>query len=160
MNDCDKLLQEVLFQAKALQIPTSDRIDPHVRINPRTVTRLGCCKYENEQQIIEVSQRVAEGTELVCREVLAHEILHTCKGCQNHGSLWKLYALKMNQAYGYHISRTATAEELGLKTGTPWKYILTCEKCGAEFGRYRLSALVRHPEKYRCRCGGRLKRRV
>lgn len=157
MNDCDVLLQKVIDQARMLGIPVSREIDPHVRVNGRAKTRFGCCKYEGGRQIIEVASRVARGPEQSCMETLAHEILHTCPGCRNHGERWKDYAGRMNSAYGYHISRTSTDKELGVEE-RPWKYLLRCEMCGAEFKRFRASPLTRHPERYRCRCGGRLER--
>ena len=43
MNDFDALLSAVAEQARALGIPVSDRVDPHVRVNRRAVTRFGCC---------------------------------------------------------------------------------------------------------------------
>lgn len=156
MNDCDGLLKSVWEQAAGLGIPVSRRIDPRVRVNRRAVSRFGCCKYEAGQYRIELALRVAQGPEESCRETLAHEILHTCPGCRNHGAKWKAYAEKMNRAFGYHITRTATNEALGVEPGRAWKYRLKCESCGAEIGRFRASALTRHPERYRCRCGGRL----
>ena len=41
MNDFDGLLARVIEQAKGLRIPISERIDPHVRVNRRAVTRFG-----------------------------------------------------------------------------------------------------------------------
>ena len=158
MNDCDALLKEVMAQAWALGIPLSKSIAPHVRINSRAATRFGCCKYEGGRQIIEVASRIADGPEESCRETLAHEVLHTCWGCRNHGKRWKEYAGRMNLAYGYHISRTSTNEKMGVEEERPYKYLLRCESCGAEFKRLRASALTREPGSYHCKCGGRIKR--
>lgn len=157
MNDCDGLLKEVIAQALALGLPVSESVDPHVEINNRAVARFGCCKWVRGRQIIEVAGRVARGPEKSCREILAHEVLHTCRGCRNHGKRWKEYARRMNEAYGYHISRTSTNGELGVEEERPFKYLLRCERCGAEFRRMRASNLTKHPQRYRCRCGGRLK---
>lgn len=160
VNDCDALLRQVMGQAAALKIPFSKAIDPHVIINTRAVTRFGCCVFDRKTGgfRIEVARRVAEGPEEGCRETLAHELLHTCYGCRNHGKRWKGYAAKMNEAYGYAITRATTNEALGVKGGRPYRYLFRCDRCGAEFGRYRASALTRHPERYRCGCGGRLER--
>lgn len=157
MNDCDGLMREVAEQAKKAGIPISNRIAPRVTINPRAVNRLGCCRRKGEDYVIELSARVAGGSEESCRETLAHELLHTCWGCQNHGARWKEYARRMNQTYGYHIKRVAAEDAVGQLPSPPFKYLLRCEKCGAELGRYRASPLTRHPERYRCRCGGKLK---
>ena len=157
MNDCDALLKEVMTQARQLGIPISAKIEPRVVVNRRAVTRFGCCKYVGDKCIIEVADRVAEGPEQSCRETLAHEVLHTCYGCRNHGKRWRGYAERMNQAYGYNISRASTAEKLGVKETNPCKYLLRCQSCGAEYRRYRASPLTRYPERDRCKCGGRLK---
>lgn len=158
MNDCDALLRQVLREAAALKIPVSREIDPHVEINDRAVNRFGCCQYRGGKNRIEVARRVAEGPEESCRAVLAHEILHTCWGCRNHGKRWNKYARRMGEAYGYVICRATTNEELGVEGPGPCRYLLRCEKCGAEFQRYRASSLTRHPERYRCRCGGGIRR--
>lgn len=156
MNDCDSLLQTVITQARELGIPVSGEIDPHVVLNRRAVSRFGCCKLEGGRPRIEVALRVAEGPEGSCRETLAHEVLHTCPGCRNHGQRWREYARRMNEAWGYHISRTTTDEALGVEQARPCRYLLRCGSCGAEIKRFRSSPLTRHPERYRCRCGGQL----
>ena len=158
MNDCEALLQEVLLQAAALKIPVSKAIDPHVEVNRRAVNRLGCCKYQKGMFHIEIALRVAEGPEESCRTVLAHEALHTCYGCRNHGKRWKEYAGKMRAAYGYDICRTTTNAKLGIEDARREKYLLRCEKCGVEFRRFRASTLTRHPERFRCKCGGEIER--
>ncbi len=156
MNDCDALLQAVMRQADALGIPFSKAIDPHVVINRRAATRFGCCRYQGGRYTIEVAERIAQGPEMSCRETLAHELLHTCYGCRNHGKRWRSYAQRMNGAYGYRIERVTTAVSLGVQEVRPPRYILRCQSCEAEFPRFRASRLTRCPELYRCRCGGRL----
>lgn len=159
MNDFDRLLTLVISEAKSLKIPVSDRIDPHVRINSRAKTRLGCCiqKRESSSFVIELSSRLTDAPETACRQTLAHEIIHTCRGCLNHGELFKKYAAMMNAAFGYNISRTSDPEGMGVKSGKEnAKYILVCKKCGGEFPRTRQSAVTRDPSRYRCSCGGEL----
>ena len=138
-RDLDALLVEIMAQLKRLKIPLSDRIVPHVEVNDRAVARFGCCKYRDGQYTIEVARRVAQGPEQSLRETLAHELLHTCYGCRNHGKRWKLYAQRAGEARAC-------------------RYLLRCTVCGAQFKRFRTSPLVEHPERYRCRCGGRLER--
>lgn len=157
MNDCDALLKQVLREAATLGIPVSKEISPHVEINDRAVNRFGCCKYREGENYIEVARRVAEGPEESCRSVLAHEILHTCWGCRNHGKRWNEYARRMREAYGYVICCTTTNEALGVEEERLCQYLLQCESCGETFRRFRASPLTRHPERYRCRCGGRIR---
>lgn len=158
MRDCDMLLREVVAQALKLGIPVSPTLDPRVEINDRAVGRFGCCKYQKGRYYIELARRIAEGPEESCRSVLAHEVLHTCHGCRDHGKRWREYGRKMKAAYGYDICRTSTNQDLGVGEAGEYRYLLRCEKCGAELGRFRASPLVRFPQRYRCKCGGRLLR--
>lgn len=48
------------------------------------------------------------------RTVLVHEILHTVPGCFNHGKKWHDLGQRMDTAYHYNITRTASAEKLGI----------------------------------------------
>ena len=159
MNDFDALLRRVLEQAEALQIPVSGQIDPHVRLNRRATSRFGCCVRRGSGFIIELSERLLEAEEWACCQTLAHEVLHTCPGCRDHGALWKGYAARMNAAWGYHIARTGSCRELGVPDVRPVRHLLVCSRCGMEFKRSKASKLVQHPERYRCRCGGTLERK-
>lgn len=155
--EIDKLLQVVIAQAKALKIPIAHNINPEVKINCRAKTRFGrCVKSPFSGCAIEVSECAVKAGDSAVKEILAHEILHSCCGCANHGERWKSFADKMNIAYGYHIKRTQSCEELGIIAANPMRYTLLCQSCGAELNRMKKSPLVLHPERYRCRCGGKL----
>ncbi len=156
MNDFNILLQVVIAEALSVGIPISNNIDPNVKINSRAQTRFGCCIRTGERYIIELTDKLLTATETACKEIIAHEILHTCYGCRNHGTRWKLYADKMNQALGYNIARTGSHEALGLKNTTPVRHLIVCRDCGLEIKRARHSELTRNPSKYRCKCGGKL----
>ena len=159
MNDFDAILTRVLEQARALKLPISDRIAPRVAVNRRAATRFGCCIRQGGEYRIELSARLLEAEEHGCMQTLAHEVLHTCPGCRNHGPAWKAYAAQMNAAYGYTIARTGTCRDLGVEEVRTARHMVVCTKCGTEFPRMKRSALVQHPERYRCRCGGALERR-
>ena len=152
----NELLAEVIEQARALGIPVSEDIVPEVRLNRRATGRFGCCIRRAEIYTIELSERLLKARETAVRQTLAHEVLHTCRGCANHGARWKSYAARMNEAYGYAIARTDTCEKLGVEDTVQARYLVVCTRCGAQFRRSRKSRLVEHPERYRCRCGGTL----
>lgn len=38
----------------------------------------------------------------------------------------------------------------------PVKYMLQCTKCKRQFPRMKLTAVVQHPERYHCGCGGKI----
>ena len=155
MNQPDALLALVIRQARSLGIPLAAKIDPHVQINTRALRRFGRCLREGNYYRIELSARLLSGSEAACCTVLAHELLHTCYGCMNHGTRWKRYAARMQAAFGYPISCTTTDLALGTKAPAA-KYIVRCTVCGKSIPRYRSSPLTRHPERYHCACGGTL----
>lgn len=155
----DILLAEVIGQAVSLGIPVSNGISREVAVNSRAKTRFGRCIHSPLGGcVIEISQRVISAGESAAKEILAHEVLHSCRGCRNHGKLWKKYAEMMNSAFGYHIKRTSSCEELGIADDikAPAPYEVTCQSCGAKIERIKKSPLITHTERYRCRCGGRL----
>ncbi len=154
----DGLLALAVSQARAVKIPVSQNICPQVRLNRRARTRFGCCIRKDGAYTIELSAKLAEeGTEGAILQVLAHEVLHTCYGCSNHGARWKGYAQRMNDTYGYHIRRTDNYSELGIEDDRPMRYWVVCGKCGRRIPRMKRSPLVDHPERYRCVCGGPLR---
>ena len=158
MNDFDRLLAEVYEQAKNAKIPVSRNISPKVLLNSRATKRFGQCILKNGIYTIELSQRLKNAPEKSCRQTIAHELIHTCKGCNNHGKTFLYYAEIMNRQYGYNIKRTNSCEELGVEDISNVRYILVCEKCGAEIKRSRCSNVVANPLRYKCICGGKLKR--
>lgn len=154
--ELNKILLELIGMAKSIKIPVSDRIIPHVFLNSRRKTILGSCERikSGEYKII-LSSVVLEGGEDEVRAVIAHEILHSCRGCANHGKLWQKYAARLGEMIGCEIKRTALSESAEkLREAAP--YILRCQSCGQEIRRFRKSAVVKHPERYRCACGGKL----
>ncbi len=159
MNDFNQLMQEVKREMKAVKIPVSSHISPDVKINTRAKKRFGCCIQKGSYFTIELSDRLLNAPEKSCRQTLAHELIHTCPGCYNHGEKFLYYAAIMNRTYGYSIKRTNSGEELGLKEQPREKnikYILQCEKCGNFIMRERYSNVIKYPSRYRCRCGGKL----
>ena len=161
------LFDEVVREAVSLGIPISRNIHGPV-INTRAKARFGCCK-ANKKTIgpvsytIEISERVLAAGEKNIKEIIAHELLHTCRGCMNHGKKWKEYAEVFRKGCGYKITRTTSYESLGLEVpaGTrqsePYKYVLVCQKCGGKIMRRRRCSLVEKPHLYRCgKCGGNL----
>lgn len=158
-NDPDALLRQAIAEVRAAGIPVSDSIQPQVVVNRRARTRFGCCKEKDDRFVIEISHLLLDGPAHSCLQVLVHELLHTCPGCRNHGARWKSYARRMNEAYGYDIARLDSHQNLGIAAeAPPPKYLLVCTACGARFPRMRASSLTKRPGRYRCKCGGRLKR--
>ncbi len=162
----DTLLQEVIQEARALKILVPSSIEKNVVVNGRSKKRFGCCRKKAEGFTIEVSRFLleAEGCdEKIVKSVLAHEVLHTCPGCYEHGSRWKNHAAQMNRAYGYSIKRVNTFAEMGipereeeLAGKRQIRYIIQCKKCGRQYPRQRFTCVMQKIDAYRCQCGGKL----
>lgn len=157
--DFDAILQDVVRQAKMIDVPVSDKIEPHVVLNTRAKKRYGRCIGRGGLYTIELSAYLKDASTHLVHEVIAHEVLHTCPGCMNHGALWKKYAAQMSAHYGYTIMRTAK-EPLVPQEAPKARYVLECLSCGMQIPRQKKSRAVEHPELYRCKCGGKLRRLV
>ena len=84
-------------------------------------------------------------------QTILHECLHCTEGGHNHGEHWKSLAKKVNSSYGFNISRTSDAEELGVDmNNVDAKYICECEHCHYRIPRNRMSRFIQHPEWYIC----------
>jgi len=152
----NKLLQEVIAEAKRINIPISNNILPEVKVNTRAKNRFGCCKKKGNSFQIEIASFMNQAKEIDIRETLAHEILHTCKDCFNHQLQWQAWAYKMNREYGYSINTVGDAVAMGIAIPMKRNYVLVCQKCNNEIVKERMCKVVKHPEKFHCRCGGRL----
>ncbi len=159
----DALLQTVIAQARALGIPAAKNICPQVRLNARAKKRFGCCIGSPKLGFtIELSAALPAAGRKTCMQTLAHEVLHTCPGCQDHGDRWKAYAARMNAAYGYTIRRVDRPEALGVTlppaAAPAYRWRVVCTGCGRAFFRQKASPLIRQPSRYRCAaCGGKLR---
>ena len=159
LKRAEQLLEKCRMILRAEKIPTSKYIRG-ITINYRVSSRFGrCTKYRNGYRI-ELSGRLMEADDREVETVLLHELLHTCPGCLNHGSLWKKYAAVLNRKYGYAITTRTSYEKLGLESPESRetvKYLVKCTQCGTEFPRRRMCPLVKNVERYRCgKCGGKL----
>ena len=126
-----------------------------VSINTRAKRRWGQCKQVNGRYEISISSRLmSEDVALIHLETtVIHEILHTCKGCMNHGMTWKNLAEKVNRAYGYNIKRTTSSEEKGIEeipVVRKIKHKFVCMNCGQVITRQRESDFTRFYAFYSC----------
>lgn len=136
-------------------------------VNTRARKRWGQCKKVPGGFEINISSVLLDerNDERGLKETILHELLHTCRGCMNHGEIWKRLAQKVNMAYGYNIKRTNSADDKGVleETRPPVKqrevnHRVTCTGCGHVYTRTKASKLITHTDHYRCGCcGGKLK---
>jgi predicted SprT family Zn-dependent metalloprotease len=162
-SQLNQLLQQVINEAKALGIPVSRHISPSLFINNRTKSRFGGCKkvkgFVHHTYQIEISKVLLEAEADSIREIIAHEVLHTCPGCMNHGTAWKNYCKMMEGSLGYRLERTSSYDKLGIEDQRHpkrYRYVVECNQCGQKIYRQRKSPLTDKTNRYRCRCGGKL----
>ncbi|MGC2873505.1 SprT-like domain-containing protein [Ihubacter sp. mB4P-1] len=158
----EKILRQCIIELREIGIyPSNDILS--ISENKRAKKRLGCCKLteiggEKGYQL-EISSMLQGYGDRIIKDVVFHELLHTCPGCMNHGKKWKRLADSVNQAYGCSIKTHADYKELSLEQEIQprYKYEIICKKCGKRFYRMRKGKVVVHPENYRCsKCKGDL----
>lgn len=154
------MLQKAIFEVEGVALEVNkESIIPSIRISNAT-SFFGVCKRKPKGFEISVSKYHLSNEINAVYQTIVHEVLHTIKGCMNHGSKWKECANTMNEVYGYNISRLGTMKS-GAKLNTPpklVKYIITCQKCSKVYKRKVRSKLVKNVDNYKCgECGGALK---
>lgn len=164
MHDLQKIATICLEEVRAAGIAPGNI--SRFAVNPRFTRKWGQCVYRSCTYIIEIAPFLLDSSTPVdvLKNTLIHEILHSCKGCMNHGATWKAHADRINARYGYSISRLVQAEEIaackeaGTYNYTPrresYKYTITCNGCGQTIKRKRESEFARFPNMWHCgRCG-------
>ena len=191
MEDCiqdklTKLYKQCIAELKSIGIDMENEEigDIDIKINNRSKKRYGCCKQEDpdknflkrirngrrviiecnrfKKHHIEVSNWVMELDEKIIKNTIIHELIHCIPYCNNHGSLFKKYADKINNELGYNISRIGDKERdfknsnIELKEEKKkYKYKITCTKCGEIYYRQRMTK--NFTRRYKCgKCGGKL----
>lgn len=155
------IFEEMIRQFTLAGIPLPlGKIDTRLHFS-RSSTRLGSCRKERGMYKISLSVYILEDKEAV-QSTIAHELVHTCRGCMNHGSSFQRTGRMVETKLGIPVSSKASREESersGIKDAYIKKarYRIRCRNCDAVLYRQKKSALVLNPDRYRCgKCGGRL----
>ena len=134
-------------------------------VNTRAKARWGLCTRVSKGLFdIQISAALLQDDvdDNAAKDTIVHELLHTIPGCFKHTGKWKQYAETVNFLLPqYRIKARSSYEDKGLEDTRPepeYRYILKCLQCGMEIKRQKKSAAVEHPERYRCKCGGKLTR--
>jgi predicted SprT family Zn-dependent metalloprotease len=160
MKDLEKLASECVAELLSIGIQPG-KVSSWV-VNTRAERRWGLCKKVAQGVYqIEIAERLLKDgvSDCATKNTIIHELLHTVKGCHGHKGEWKNLAAKVNRLLPqYNIKRTTNSKEKGISV--EYRYAVKCVDCGTEYCRHRMSALIEHPENYRCgRCHGELKRK-
>ena len=157
--NANALLEQAIIMVEKLGIETGG-IDPNVKL-VNVTSYWGKCTRKEDSHYITLNKKLIQANVEGALETLIHEVLHTVKGCMNHGEMWKSLAKKVNMAYGTNISRATSAAENGTQEFilATSKYVMECDRCGHGLGRDRMSNFVKHPYDYiHPNCGGKFKR--
>lgn len=168
MKNLTKLFNECIADCDSLGIKYGHITN--VSVNTRAKRRWGQTKTHRPYKYstchkdytfdISISNRLLEDDveDMVAKNTIMHEILHTVEDCQNHGDKWKAMADKVNRTYGYNVKRCTSSEEKGIepvKITHNKNYVITCQKCGVTVIRHRMSDFVKYPYCYSHKgCGG------
>ena len=66
------------------------------------------------------------------KEVVIHELIHTCPRCLSHGKTWRKYAQMMNDAYGYSLLEGKDDDSI-FHSEKPILHRYECPKCNIHF---------------------------
>lgn len=108
-----------------------------VEVNFRASSRWGMCTYHRVTgtYTVEVSYRLlVDGVEReALLDTLVHEFLHAHISRMSHTGEWKRCAGLVNRKYPQlNIKRCTSSEEKGIECDfSKYKYLITCDKCGA-----------------------------
>lgn len=142
MRDLMLLVDEVIGDLDAIGIEYGNIVE--WTINYRAKSRWGQCRKVGNNFYINISVDLLDDNidEFSAKNTIAHEILHTCKGCMNHGYEWQRLARMVNDCYyNYNISRCTSSEEKGIER--VHKYNFVCNNCGYKIGYDRATKFVR-----------------
>lgn len=159
-NKVMRMLDDISIPyTKPMSVSVNKRITRSWGQTRRIIGYNGTYYYEIKVNSILVDDEVPE-RELI--DTLAHELIHTCNGCFDHGETWKMYAYKFNKAYGYNVSRVKSGDEIAAQKLKERRernsYKVTCEKCGYEWHYQRWCKVTANPSNYHHKeCGGKLK---
>ena len=105
MTELNEMLKCVIKDAISIGIPISKKIEPTIYIDDKRYDRVAACyrfpfpeKYE-----IHLSKDTLRAMKTEIKNIIAHEILHTCFLSMDHDFPWKIYQKRMNEQLGYNI---------------------------------------------------------
>lgn len=136
-----------------------------VKINKRLTRTLGRVSWVRingkvQSTLMEISyQLLSTSTFDSIYAVIAHECAHYLvneETHENHGhdAIFKAMCARIGCTNDGSICHSLDRE---VPETQIYKYFVVCKECGAIVGKYhRAGKVVKHPENYRCKCGGNL----
>lgn len=105
MIDLKQILDDVINDAKKINIPVSNHIERNVYIDKKQYNRVGACYryWYPEKYEIHLSEDTLNAPVKEIKNIIAHEVLHTCLFAMEHNFTWAKYQHSMNIKLGYNI---------------------------------------------------------
>lgn len=163
MKDLNKLLDSALAMCDEVGIPYGTIKE--IKLNNRLSRAWGRCLTSDGRKTfwIEIQGKFAKdefSTDKAVIAVIIHEIIHTCEGCWNHGSLFMEYGKRITDRFGIKVAATDSPENLTVDS-IAWnqskRYAVKCS-CHTIY-KDRMCDLIRFPHIYKCkRCHGNFER--
>ena len=79
-----EILEEVIEDATKADIPISKKINRQIVIDYNIEQRAGICYRLLDTYEIHLSYKTTRGIEISIKDVVAHEVMHTCYCCMDH----------------------------------------------------------------------------
>lgn len=153
--DFEKIVSEVRSELWKRNIPF---VDCEVVISKRLRKAFGNTglKIQNGERIYKIQiadYLVRNGSEEFIKNTIAHEYLHTCPDCMNHGEQWKEYAKQVADVftittYGNYADAGISNEQMR-EIRKP-KYIAFCTECGCEWHYKRFGKVLQNIDECEC----------
>lgn len=112
----------------------------------KTVGR--CKRFSNTYFLISINEKyinVLDRSSI--QNTIMHELIHSLKGCMNHGTQWQMIAQRVNYKYNYHISRLTSKEDHSIiksfkVENNCFKYKVICSHCNNEIFYHKANKLI------------------
>lgn len=106
MLELNKMLNDIINDAISIGFPVSPSLERKIHIDQNRYDRVGACyRYTTypERYEIHLSAMTIKAKENELRNIIAHEVLHSCFLSMEHNNIWTLYKNLMNAKLGYNI---------------------------------------------------------
>lgn len=134
MHDLQRISKECIEEMKKANIPIRD--EKIIEIKSELLDEdYGFCEYDGSYNfdIIINEKLLRDECPLVeLKEVVIHELLHTCPRCLSHSNTWRKYAGIMNDVYGYALLVCKDDDSI-FYPEMPILHRYRCPKCGSTY---------------------------
>lgn len=134
MHDLAKIAEECISEMKRVGIPVRDNEIADIKTD--NIDSFGSCTDDGYYKNFIITIRndlIQDICPLVdLKQIIIHELIHTCPRCWVHGKTWRKYAMIMNDAYGYSLLEDKDYDSIFHKD-KPILHKYVCTKCGSVF---------------------------